>query len=304
MIVGVAFQSAVRGENIGYMVPAPIINHFLKDISDGKYDGFPELGILFQKMENPDLREKYKMKQNHSGVLVIGILHESPAKNIIAIDDVVLSLDSSDIENDGSVEFRPGERTSLNYIVQKKFINDIIAIKVLRNGETKELKVKLTVPMNSTRLVPFEQYETPPTYYIAGGLVFAPLTKNYLFEWGNQWFFTAPTKLLDLYQNGVRTEDRKEVILLTKVLADEINLGYHDIDNVIITKINDKKISTIKDVVDAIEDNSGIYHIVEDDAGKKIIIKKDQVDKYSSRVLQTYRIDSDRSDNLKLKSYK
>jgi S1-C subfamily serine protease len=304
MIVGVAFQASIRGENIGYMVPAPIINHFLTDISKGKYSGFPELGILFQRMENPDLREKYKMKQNHSGILVIGVLYESPAKDIINIDDVVLSIDGKDIENDGSVEFRTGERTSLNYVVQKKFINDMITIKVLRKGEIKELKIKLTVQINSVRLVPFEQYETPPTYYIAGGLVFAPLTKNYLFEWGNQWFFSAPTKLLDLYINGVRTEDRKEVVLLTKVLADEINLGYHDMDNVIITKINDKKISAMKDVVDVFENSKGIYHIIEDDTGRKIILKKDQVDKYSGRILQTYRIDSDRSDNLKLKPNK
>jgi len=301
-IVGVAFQSATRGENIGYMVPAPVIKHFLTDISKGKYRGFPELGLMFQKMENPDIRERYKMKKNHSGILVIGMLHESPAKGIINIDDVILSIDSSDIENDGSIEFRPGERTSLNYIVQKKFINDTITIKVLRNGEIKELKVKLTVPMNSARLVPFEQYGTPPTYYITGGLVFAPLTKNYLLEWGSQWFFTAPTKLLDLYQNGLRTEDRREVVLLSKVLADEINLGYHDIDNLIIAKVNDKKISAMKDVVDAIENHKGIYHIIEDDTGRKIIIRKDQVDKYSDRILQTYRINSDRSDDLKLKS--
>ncbi|MCL1834438.1 MAG: serine protease [Leptospirales bacterium] len=304
MIVGVAFQSAVRGENIGYMIPAPIINHFLKDISDGEYSGFPELGIFFQKMENPDIREKYQMKQNHSGILVIGILYDSPAKGIIDMDDVVLSIGGEDIDNDGSVEFRPGERTSLNYVVQKKFINDTIAVKVLRKGAVKELKVKLTVPMNSVRLVPLEQYETPPTYYITGGLIFAPLTKNYLFEWGNQWFFSAPTKLLDLYLNGVRTEDRKEVILLTKVLADEINLGYHDLDNLIIAKINDKKISSMKDVVDVIENNKGIYHIIEDDTGRKIILRKDQVDKYSGRILQTYRIDSDRSDDLKSKPQK
>jgi hypothetical protein len=255
-------------------------------------------------MENPDIREKYQMKKDHSGILVIDVLYESSAKNIINVDDVVLSIEGKDIENDGSVEYRAGERTLLNYVVQKKFINDIITIKVLRNGVIKELKVKLTVPMNSARLVPLEQYETPPTYYIVGGLVFAPLTKNYLFEWGNQWFFSAPTKLLDLYQNGLRTEDRKEVILLTKVLADEINLGYHDIDNVIIAKINGKKISAMNDGVDVIEKNKGVYHLLEDDTGRKIILRKDQVDKFSSRILQTYRIDADRSDDLKLKSGK
>lgn len=300
-IVGVAFQAALRGENLGYMVPAPVINHFLKDIADGKHNGFPELGVLFQKMENPDLREKFQMKKDQSGVLIADILLDSPAKNILKINDIVLAIENSKIENDGSIEFREGERTSLNYIIQKKFVNDWISIKILRNGEIKDVKIKLTVPMNSSRLVPFEQYDKPPTYFIAGGLIFAPLTKNYLLEWGSQWFLSAPAKLLNYYQNGVRTEDRKELVLLTKVLADEVNLGYHDIDNVIIEKVNGKKISGIKDLVEAIENNTGIYHILEDDTGKKIILKKEKVDKYSSRILQTYRIESDRSANLKSK---
>jgi S1-C subfamily serine protease len=301
-IVGVAFQAALRGENLGYMVPAPIINHFLKDITDGRHDGFPELGILIQKMENPDLREKFQMKKDQTGILIADILFDSPAKNILKINDVILAIDESKIENDGSIEFRKGERTSLNYLVQKKFVNDWISIKILRSGETRDFKIKLTVPMNSTRLVPFERYDTPPTYFIAGGLIFAPLTKNYLFEWGSQWFLTAPAKLLNYFQNGVRTADKKELVLLTKVLADEINLGYHDIDNVIIEKVNGKKISEIKDVVEAVEKNTGIYHVFEDESGRKIILKKEKVDTYTSRILKTYRINSDRSENLKLKS--
>ncbi len=299
MIVGVAFQSAARGENLGYMIPAPIIKHFLKDITDGKYDGFPELGILYQKMENPDLRDKFMMKKEQNGVLIINILNDSPAKNILLKNDVVLAIDNVNIENDGSVEFRPGERTSLNYIVQKKYINDTLEIKVLREGGVKDLSIRLSVRMNSVRLVPFEQYETPPTYFITGGLVFAPLTKNYLLEYGSQWFFSAPTKLLTFYQEGVRGDDRKQLILLTKVLADEINLGYHDIDNIIIEKVNGRKIADMSDLVDSIESNTAAYHIIEDDSGKKIILKKERVDKFSKRILETYRINSDRSENLK-----
>lgn len=301
-IVGVAFQSATRGENLGYMVPAPIIHHFLKDIADGKYNGFPELGIMYQKMENPDLREKYQMKKNQSGVLLVDILSDSPAKNILNINDVIISIENSRIENDCSIEFREGERTSLNYIVQKKFLNDPLTVKVLRNGEIKEVKLNLTVPMNSVRLVPFEKYDTAPTYFIAGGLVFAPLTKNYLFEYGSQWFMTAPAKLLNYYQEGVRDAQRKQLILLTKVLADEINLGYHDIDNIVIEKINGRNIYSMQDVVDAFEKNTGIYHVIEDDRGNQIILRKDKVDKFSSRILQTYHINSDRSEDLKLKA--
>ena len=299
MITGVAFQSASMGENIGYMVPAPVIKHFLSDIADGKYDGFPELGIKFQDMENPALREKYGMKPEQSGVMVIDLLIDSPALNILAVDDVVLSIEGVPVANDGTVEFRKGERTSMNYVVQKKHINDYATLKILRNGAVKDVRVRLTVPMNSARLVPFEQYDVKPAYYISGGLVFSPLTKNYLLEWGRQWFFSAPTKLLYYYQNEVRKEDRKEVILLVKVLADEINLGYHDLDNLVIVKVNDRKVSTMNDVVKAFEENKSTYHVIEDDTGVKIIIRREAAEKFSRRILDTYRIDSDRSADLK-----
>jgi S1-C subfamily serine protease len=300
-IVGVAFQGITGAQSIGYMVPAPIIKHFLTDISEnnGVYRGFPELGISFQSMENPDIRDRFQMEQNQSGVRIMDVFHGAAAENIININDVLLSIDDKKIENDGSVEFRPGERTALSYIVQRKFINDVIAIKVLRDGEIIDLEVKLTVPMNSTRLVPHEQYEEPPTYFITGGLVFAPLTKNYLFIWGRTFATNAPSRLVDFYQNGRRTEDRKEIVLLTRVLADEINLGYHGISNAVIVKINDKNISTMKDVVDAIENNEGIYHVIETSTGRKIVLRRDQVDEYNNRILETYRIDSDRSNNLK-----
>ena len=81
-LVGVAVQSmsANDAENIGYMVPAPVIRHFLTDIRDGSYDGIPDLGISWQKMENLDIRRKYNMADNQTGVLIIKIYPDSPAQ--------------------------------------------------------------------------------------------------------------------------------------------------------------------------------------------------------------------------------
>ena len=44
-IVGVAMMSYDPDEleNTGYMVPAPVIKHFLKDIEDGEHDGIPDI---------------------------------------------------------------------------------------------------------------------------------------------------------------------------------------------------------------------------------------------------------------------
>lgn len=63
--VGIAFQSLKQEdvENVGYIIPTPVINHFIHDYNrNGKYTGFPCLGIHWQRMENPHLRESAKMK--------------------------------------------------------------------------------------------------------------------------------------------------------------------------------------------------------------------------------------------------
>lgn len=78
-IVGVAFE-AMDGENIGYMVSVPVIDHFLEDIEDGKYDGIPGLGLSSQKIENPDMRNRYRMSEEQDGVLINKVYPGSPCK--------------------------------------------------------------------------------------------------------------------------------------------------------------------------------------------------------------------------------
>ncbi|KAG6533600.1 hypothetical protein ZIOFF_007475 [Zingiber officinale] len=58
--IGVAFQvfRSEDTENIGYVIPTTVVSHFLDDYErNGKYTGFPSLGVLLQKLENPALRE-------------------------------------------------------------------------------------------------------------------------------------------------------------------------------------------------------------------------------------------------------
>lgn len=298
-IVGVAFQADVTGENIGYMIATPVIGHFLEDIRDGRYDGFPDLGLHIQNMENSDLRRSCDMGKNMTGVLINRIEYLSPARYVLAEGDIILYIDSMRVGNDGSVEFRKGERTSLLYAVQKRFMNDSIPVVFLRKGVTRKTAITLGQTVQSMRLVPYEQYDAAPTYYIAGGLVFETLTKNYLLEWGSKWYDEGPTRLLNYYFNGVMTANRREAIVLVKVLADEINVGYHDYANLVITRVNKRSISKIHDAISAFENNNRKYHVVETEDGTRIILLTQNVQKYSSRILRRYQIYADRSSDLK-----
>ncbi len=304
-IVGVAFQglSGGRYDNIGYMVPTPVINHFLKDIEDGKHDGTPDLGISMQKMENPDIRLSYFMSKEQTGILVNKIYPDSPAAGILKPEDIILSIDGVNVASDGTIEFRKDERTFFAYMMQRKQINDIVTLEILRNREKLSVDIKLTKPLDYERLVPQRRYDAAPTYYIVGGLVFEPLTLNYLMEFGGgsgDWYSNAPTELTNYFVNGEPAEDQREVIVLVKVLADEINTGYYNTTNVVISEVNGKKITTMKDLVNAFEKHNGKYHVIEDVRGYKITLSRKNADGYSKRILERYRIKSDRSEDLRI----
>ncbi len=296
-IVGVAFQAGL-GENIGYMVPVPVINHFLEDIKDGIYDGTPGLGISWQEMENPDIRARFLMGENETGVLVNKIYPNSPATGILKSEDVILSVDGKNVENDGTIEFRKGERTFFGYSVQRKYINDTVEFEILRENRIMKTEIRLSRPLNSWRLVPHELYDIAPQYYILGGLVFESLTVNFLKEWGANWYNAAPRNLVDYYYYGEPTADRREVVVLVKVLADEINVGYYDRIYSVISYVNGERISTMRDLVRAFEEHQGKYHIIVDQAGYKTVLEKSKVDKHSQRILENYKISSDRSKDL------
>ena len=300
-LVGVAFQAMSREdvENIGYMVPSPVIKHFLTDIADGKYDGIPELGISSQNMENPDIRLRSGMSKTETGALVSHIDPASPATGVLRTGDVVLAIEGVRVQNDKTVEFREGERTHLKYLIQKKQMNDSVRLRILRQKKIMNVAVKLSTVLHSSRLVPHEQYDVIPTYYILGGMLFEPVTLNYLKTWGKKWIFSAPDDLTHYYLYGKRTDDRKEIIVLVEVLADEINVGYHDLDNRVVSHVNGKKISTMEDLVAAFENHAGKYHIILDERGHQIVLDRSKVDQNSQRILERYRITADRSKNLK-----
>ena len=44
-VVGVAFQGFPGADNMGFFIPIPIVHHFLANLQDGRYDGFPDSGL-------------------------------------------------------------------------------------------------------------------------------------------------------------------------------------------------------------------------------------------------------------------
>ena len=67
---------------------------------------------------------------------------------------------------------------------------------VIRAGEPRTVRISLLSTLGTTELVPMWRYGREPSYYIYGGLVFCPLTLDYLRTWGEQWVESNQAALL------------------------------------------------------------------------------------------------------------
>jgi hypothetical protein len=75
-------------------------------------------------------------------------------------------------------------------------------------------------------LVPIHQFDRLPSFYIFAGLVFTPLTQPYLHEYGDDWYNTSPRRLCDRALTANPTKPGEQLVILSQVLMDEINVGY------------------------------------------------------------------------------
>ena len=302
-IVGVVMQGLTQADNIGYMVPVPVLEHFVTDIEDGKYDGFPSLGIVMQSMENPDMKRKYGMKDTQTGMLVYKVVPGSVADGIILEDDVLLAIDGTPIADDGTVEFREKERTAVAYCVQVHQVGEESKLSILRGGELQELAINLSRSMEADWLIYNEGYDDLPTYYIYGGIVFSPLTKNFLLAWGRNWGSSAPRDLVTLMNFNYKKEDVDEVILAVKVLPADVNQGYYGFMHRKIKEVNGQQVRNLKHMIHIIESSvNDEYITIKDERGEKVILDRKKVEDSHAQILQTYRIREDRSEDLKTAS--
>jgi len=252
-VVGVAFQSLEGAENIGFIIPIPIIDHFLQDIArnDNKYTGFPALGISCQALENTQLRSYYGLEETETGVLICKIRPLTDSASKLRKHDVILAVDGQPVGNDGTVKFRHRERISFDYILSQKFAGDEIDIAILRDRERLTVKVA-ALPLQ--HLVPIEQYDLLPRYFIYAGLVFTPLSQPYLHEYGDDWYNLSPRRLCERALQWEKEVEEQELVILSQVLQDKANQGYEALCNLQVLECNGVKVVNLEQLVQLIKD--------------------------------------------------
>jgi S1-C subfamily serine protease len=291
-VVGVAFQgySGDVAQGVAYMIPTPVIKRFLKDVSDGHYDKYVDLGVTYLKLLNPAQRKFLGLKDDNRGVLIETVVAAGPCAKDVKSGDVLLSIDDHAIASDATVELE-GERVDMPEVVERKFKGDKVKLEIWRDKQS----VMATIPLDTIPpyMIQGHQYDVRPRYIVYGGLVFQPLNLETM-----EAYQPSDLRLRHFFDYFVLEQiyvDHPEVIVLTNLLPDPINTYLAPYRGMIVDDINGKKIKTLRDLADTLAQPGDrlVFNLIGD--GPPLVLDPKQVDAARERIKARYNVQAEQN---------
>jgi len=244
MLVGVAFSGMSSANNIGYIIPLPVVHTFLQNFRrHGAYKGKCSDCFEIQSMESATLRKRFGLV-GASGVMLSKIPPESSVQGQLAVRDILLEVDGVPIANDGTIQL-PGTpdlvRVTFSYLVYRAPLGQAVGFVVLRDKE----RISLTIPAKPQPelLLACKQPLPKPAFVVVGGLVFVPLMSVYE--------SLIPRRKLDSVLRKPAVEG-EQVVMLLMVLRAEINIGYEELTGHLAT-LNGQKVQSLRWLLERVE---------------------------------------------------
>ena len=281
-----------RDSQEGTAIPIPMIEHFLKDAADGKYEGFPTLGVSWSTLRDPNLREEV-MAPKSGGLLLTRVNPRGTAgKAGLKEGDVLLSVDGFKLDEDGNYRDSLYGPTAVgNLIRTKPTVGSVARFRISRNGREMDLAGTYDRKAREEVSIPTLQFDQAPKYLVVGGMVFQELTGVYLQEWGDKWSERAPQRLVEYFtfQQEKRPDPDKKVVFLSQVLPSPITLGYQQLSGLVLEKMNGREIKNLAELAKAVDEISSgdIVFEFRDEPGK-LILQADGLPAISEKIGKDY----------------
>lgn len=262
-VIGLAFQGIADGENLGYAIPLPVLERFLTDIADDRYDGYPELGVAILDSRNPALRTDLGLGPEQSGGVALQFVDPfGSAQGRLFPRDVLLSVDRHPIAADGSIRLASGSVVFAE-VLERKQCGETVRFDVWRSNRLVHVEVPLRA--GNDGFVFRHRYNYRPRFAVRAGLVFQPLSREWLLTRERQLgdpdvqrlaYHASHAKLDDLHVG------HREFVVLTSRLAHGINAYADPYINGLVATVNGRPVGQLEDLVAAWREPTNGFHVL------------------------------------------
>jgi S1-C subfamily serine protease len=239
------------------VLPAPIIDHFLKDTADGKYEGFPNLGVEFQLTLDEQFRYYLGMKEGDAGMYVGQVMKGMTGEKLgLKEGDIITSVNGFAIDSRGNYRDPQYGALSVSHVVRgRAFVGDDLKVTVMREGKEVVLEGKLSRKDPAEMIVSPYRFDRGPNYLLSGGLLFQELSQTYLEAFGRDRRTGPVLRLARLAKNPEAFEAKgcKKIIFLSAVLPTPSTQGYERMGGQIVEEVNGVMVTDLTSLDEALK---------------------------------------------------
>jgi S1-C subfamily serine protease len=242
-----------QSRNIASVLPMSYIEPWVQDARDGEIRPHAHLGANVQDIDDRPLAE-YLGLTEPKGVWVREVLQGRSACGVVRAGDVILEVGGFPLDGEGNVQDPVLGKIGYPHVLSSYRAGDTLDLRLWRDSAVVDVEVPLRHSSPAGWLIPRHRSD-PPAYAVQGGLVFRELDDVYPGS-------GAAVEIIRRLEPDTATPEKRRVIVLSSVLPDPYNLGYHTLRDLPILSVNDQPVDNIDDVVAAFDKPIGGFHVV------------------------------------------
>lgn len=265
-LTGVVAYQKQQGKTIAIPISriAAFRDRALKSIQTNQtYPGFVVQGLELEELVDPQLRQHLgvdKVDKEH-GAFVGSVLPGTPPARILRSGDVLLKLDGQNIDKKGLYKDPLLGLQRAELLLTRELSGryrspgEKISALVLRDQKTIEFELNLIDYQGTSERIPWLEPTKESPYLVESGLVFLELTVPYLqSRFGKDWRHKAIefAYIYDTKKNFEIDDNRDKIIILSEVLPDPVNVGYQQLEALVLDTVNNKKVKNINELIKTI----------------------------------------------------
>ncbi|KAK4558580.1 hypothetical protein RGQ29_008056 [Quercus rubra] len=182
--------------------------------------------------------------------------------------------------------------TSLAKRFSRSDLLDVAELGIIRAGNFMKVQVALNPRVH---LVPYHIDGDQPSYLIIADFVFTPLSEPLIDE---ECEDSIGLKLLAKAHYSLAKFKGEQIVVLSQVLANEVNIGYEDMRNQQVLKFNGTRIKNIGHLAHLVDSCKDKYLVFEFEDNYVAVLERETASAASSSILKGYGIPSERSSDL------
>lgn len=228
---------------------AELIRRFL---SRGEEEpaGVPVLGATLTELDDPVFRAYLKLQPNQGGLYIGRIEPDSAAESAgLKEGDVVMAIDGISIDNQGRCLHPLYGMVGAGSLIRSiKPMGEHLTLTVSRDGQVRDVDVTLNRDALEKGLIGEDKPGVQPRYIMWGGLLFQPLTSNYL-QTLRSSAKGLPLHFLELErrEKELREKGYRELVALTLVVPTPATLGYDHLGFCLVEAVNGEAVHSFSE---------------------------------------------------------